>query len=302
MHQMNLKRLDLNLLVVLEALFNEKTVTGAAQVLGLSQPAASHALTRLRAALNDPLFVREGRLLVATAYARAIEPMARESVRTAREILSSATHFDPATAQRAFRISAQDYVATLLSSRFESRIRPRAPHIKLQFVSRPADTPTFDLLSGRLDVAIGLFDSVPAGLAATILRRESFVGVVRKGLRRPNVRTLDGYCALPHVLVSPRGGQTGLVDVALDKVGRRRNVLIQVQTFLAVPLLVATNELVATVPRGLMEIPGTETGIRIFEPPVAVEGTDLTMLIAQGMANSPAHRWMTRVFGELLGD
>lgn len=299
---MNLKRLDMNLLVVLEALFNEKTVTGASQVLGLSQPATSHALGRLREALNDPLFVREGRTLTPTAYARAIEPRAREAVQTAREILASASDFDPATSVRAFRISSQDYVATLVSSRFEERVRRRAPHIKLRFTGRSTEPPSFDLLSGRLDVAIGLFDVVPPGIVAKVLRREHFVGIVRKGLRVPDARTLDGYCALPHVLVSPRGGETGLVDDALERIGKRRDVLIQMQSFLSVPALVRLNDLVSTVPRGLMEIPSIDHGIERFVPPVEMPGTKLTLLSAHGFENAPAHRWLVATLGELLAD
>ena len=294
-HDRALASIDLNLLVVLDALLAEKHVTRAAAKIGLSQSAASHALARLRELLGDPLLVRGTRgALVATPRAEAIAPALRRSLDGLRDALRGTPSFDPATARRSFRIGTADYGELVLLPRLVARFEREARGIDLWIVPQ-ADDPADALAAGELDVAIGVWPSPawPAGLYQRRLFDEDFRCVVRAGHPATKQRlTLVRYCELDHLVVAPRGTPGSRVDDVLSQLGRTRRVLVRVPHFLIAPHVIAASDLVVTLATRLARIYAEPLGLELLAPPFDVPGFTVSMVWHERAHHDPGHRWL----------
>ncbi|MEZ4237474.1 MAG: LysR family transcriptional regulator, partial [Myxococcota bacterium] len=249
-----LQRVDLNLLVTFDVLARTGSVTRAAQHLGVTQSAVSHALRRLRAELDDPLLVRAGGGMALTARAEALQVPLRAALVAVGRALAPA-RFDPATARRHFRLTSPDLFDLLVLPALVARVAAEAPGVDLTVVPRP---PPYDaaLDAGELDLAV-----VPVGVLAeepgpALVRRTVLGGTYRCYLRRAHPALerpldLDAYVALPHLLVSPTGAGAGLVDRLLAGVGRQRRVALRVPTFAVAAQVAARTDLVLTAPDSL---------------------------------------------------
>lgn len=209
MHAMNdLRRIDLNLLVILDALLSEQHVTRAAERLHLSQPAVSHALARLRDLLGDPLLVRQGGGLVATARALELAAPLADALAQVQSLLAP-NRFDPASARRTFRLAMSDYGAALLLPGLARALREQAPGIDLVISHASREGMQEGVLSGEIDLAAGVFPDLPAELRSTPLFEEHYACLVdRDSLPPGGVLDLPTYLARPHVLLEMRGSGT----------------------------------------------------------------------------------------------
>lgn len=291
----DLDRIDLNLMRVLDALLAERHVTRAARRLGLSQPAVSHALARLRALLGDPLLVRgTGGGLVPTARAEALGPPLRRALEGLVEALREPGGFDPATARRTFRVGASDYAELVLLPRLAARLGREAPAVSLWVQALQGDGDA-ELASGELDMLIGLprGKDRAAGCHERRLFRESFTCVVRAGHPAASQRlTLARYCALPHLLVAPRGKPGSLVDDTLAASGHSRRIALAVPHFLVAPHVIAASDLVATLATRVVATFAPSFGLVQLAPPLELPGFSMSLVWHERAHHEPASRWL----------
>ncbi|MEO0602725.1 MAG: LysR family transcriptional regulator, partial [Myxococcota bacterium] len=259
----NLASLDLNLLVVLDAILTERSVTQAARRVGLSQPAASNALARLRHQLGDPLLIRKGGGMQPTSYAERIEEPLRDLLARLSSVLAHRRGFDPATARGPLTVAASDYVVATIVPALVERIAEAAPRLDLVVQAHNQRLPVDDLASGAVLVALGFFWDVETPLITEVLMEERLACLVPE---RETPLTLDRYLALPHVLVSQSGQRTGHVDRLLGARGEQRRVRTVVPHFLAVPAMLRRVGGVATLPARLAHVAGE--GLVTVPPPL----------------------------------
>ena len=279
---MNISAINLNLVVVLDALLAERNVSRAGRRLGLSQPAVSNALAQLRLLLRDPLFVRAPAGVVPTERALALAGPVRAALATLEGALAPEAAFDPATAERTFVVAATDFMEFVLLPRLLARLAAEAPGIRLQLRSWPFHRVPEALATGEVDLALGFHAALPPRHRAETLFEDQFVVIVRKGHPRVGRRlSLDTYASLSHILVTQEASSQGVVDLALARLGRQRTVGLRTSHFLMVPPIVAATDMVAALSVFVAEWHARVLPLAIFRPPVALErgNTDIAKLL-----------------------
>ncbi|MDP9000418.1 MAG: LysR family transcriptional regulator [Myxococcota bacterium] len=291
-HEVNLSAIDMNLLVILDALLSEKSVTRAARRVGLSQPAMSNALSRLRAMLGDPVLVRSSKGMVPTPFATELAAPLRDALATVDRVLAP-RKFDPLVARREFTISTTDSVEMRLMPKLMARLASDAPgvHVRVIPPSRGAD-PTELLESGGADIAIMNTTPVRPPLEVRDWFREQFVCIARK--EHPHLRgrlTLAKFTALRHVLVAPYGSGGSVVDDALAARSLRRTVAVRVSSFLSAPVIVAESECIATVSARLAHRCAEWLPLQIHAPPLPLPDMPIGAVWHPRVEDDDAHRW-----------
>lgn len=295
--------IDLDLLVALDVLLDEANVTRAATRLGLGQPAVSARLARLRRFFADPLLVpsENGRGMIATPRAAALHEPLKQALLGLASAVRPPEAFDPARLDRRFVIAAGDNAVVSLGPPLAEAIAAAAPNLRLAFVQPRAETIAGDLERGDVDLLIGSERVVPPGAVAVALRREDFVAVRRKDHpSRAMPFDLDAYCAFDHVLVSPSGSLRGYVDEVLERLGRRRRVVLAVHQFSQAAALVAHGDRVSTLPRRFAETRRGE--VDLLELPFAMPGYTLHLAWHPRDQADPAHVWLRRLLRRLARD
>jgi DNA-binding transcriptional LysR family regulator len=298
---MHISAVDLNLAVVLRALLDERSVSRAARQLGLSQSATSHALSRLRALVQDPLFVRTRTGLIPTARAEAMADAVRSSVATLETTFFAPPPFDPMTVERTFRLRPSDYVEYLLVPRLLERLAKVAP--KIDISARPAVTePTLALEDGQLDLLIQPTRSGEQtdGFHMEELWDERLVGVARRGhpLTKGRV-TLERFASASHALVSPRGQPGGIVDDVLKQHGIPRRIAFTTPSFLVAPQVVAMTDLVMMLPARIAAALEAQLRLATFEPPLEVPSFRMAMFWHDRHDSDPAHAFIRREIAQV---
>lgn len=303
MKPLDLTRFDLNLLVVLEALWAERHVGRAADRLHLSQSATSHALSRLRTAFADQLFIRNPRGIEPTPLAIELMPRVAAVLESVRLVASPRGPFDPGRLQAVLSVAATDHAILTVIAPVLAKIQAAAPGVVLTL--RPADIESAlrTLDSGDLDLVIGSgsFAQIPQRLDCQLVHKERFVGIARKGhpalVKRGKKLhiELDDFTRLPHILVSPRGDTRGAVDDALETLGRTRKVVTTCPSFLAVPFLVGASESIAVMAERVALRMQETAQLSLFELPLALPTWDVLVIRARGRANEPAVQWITNM-------
>ena len=290
-----LNGLDLNLLRALDALLAERHVTRAATRLGITQSAASHALARLRDALGDPLLVRGPRgAMVPTARAEALAAPLGQALAALAAAIRGGARFDAATARRTFRVATGDYAELVLLPPLVARLARAAPGIDL-WVHVGGDDVVAALVDGGLDCTIQpqRGRDWPAGCFARPLFTETFTCIVRAGHPAAGQRlTLARYCALPHLLVAPRGTPGSIVDDVLAAAGRSRRVAAAVPHFLVVPHVIAATDLVATLPTRVVDAIEPLVDVVRMPPPLELPTFAMALVWHERVHHDPAQRWL----------
>jgi DNA-binding transcriptional LysR family regulator len=271
---MNVRGIDLNLLVPLSVLLDERNVTRAAARVGLSQPAMSNALARLRALFDDPLLVRvPGEGLVPTPRARALAAPITGALAEIGRAIGPPPPFVPAASTRTFTLSVTEQTQTVFVTPLFRALRSLAPKASLSVRIQGPPVAQRELHAGRVDLALQpLVEEVPfTGLKSEMLREETFLSALRAGHPQGRRRlTLARFVALPHVVVSPQGAGLGVVDTALARLGKHRHVVARVSTFTAGALLACASDAIVTMPASVLRTLERALRLRVFEPPVHV--------------------------------
>jgi DNA-binding transcriptional LysR family regulator len=294
------KRIDLNLLIALDALIAELNVTRAATRLNLSQPALSAQLNRLRDLFGDPLLLPAQRGMIPTARALELQEPLRRALDGVRAVVAERAPFDPASADLTVTIAASDYIQYAVLMPLTVVLRRQAPMIRVAWRALDGRLIAGQAERGEVDLAIMTPDTAPDQLRSRKLFDERYVCIARN--HHPKVRRsldLDTFAALEHVIVSPRGGGfTGPADVALATHRRSRRVVLSVASFLMVPEIVARSDLIALVPARLVRGRGNHLIIR--DPPIPVAGFAIGMLWHDRNTAHPAQRWLRDQIARLV--
>jgi DNA-binding transcriptional LysR family regulator len=309
-----LAALDLNLVVAFDAIARERNVTRAAERMGLTQSAMSHALGRLRTLLHDPLLVRGRGGMVLTPRAESLVVPLRSGLVAIGRALGQPAAFEPKSARRSFAIASPDLFDVLAIPPLLARMRDEAPFVDLAVVPAEPRRLADQLATGEVDIAIvPQIDEVPNrgsetaawGLRRRTLLRDSFVCFVRAGHpccsarggrkskrgSRPSL-SLDTYVSLSHALVSPTGEGRGFVDELLEKRGLRRRIALRVPHFHSALSIVAMSDLVLTAPTPLGRLASAHLPVVALEPPVALPKHSVNMLWHERFSNDAGHKWL----------
>lgn len=274
----DLARVDLNLLVLFDVVAQEQHVGRAAQRMNLTPSAISHGLGRLRRLLNDPLFIRTPKGVFPTARALELGQPIAELLARARTVIATAEPFDPSRSRRRFAIGAPDAVSAVFLPGLLASLRAEAPGVDIsvrQLLPVPGTTRAeqawasayADLEDRTLDVAVVPTAEVPARFRRRMLYEEGFVVVVRAGHPHARRLTLQRYCAMDHLLVSHAGDPSGFVDDVLARHGHSRRIALTVPDFASALCVVAETDLACAVPRRFAELHARRFELALWEPP-----------------------------------
>jgi DNA-binding transcriptional LysR family regulator len=297
---MNFAAFDLNLLRVFDALMRERSATRAGDMIGLSQPAVSNALNRLRHALHDELFVRRGNDMLPTPRAEAIAERVRDALKQLELAVVGDTRFDPTNDERIFTLFGADLFSMQLMPRFAEHIAKIAPGIALRLIDSAGGDVERLLRDNVIDVALERPLATPDWVSRQLLFRSPFVVVAARGhqaIARAKVKPggklpLRLFCELPQALRSIDGSMSGLTDDALRKAGARRRVVLALPHFHAIALAVAQGRLIAVVPKQFAEPVADELGLAIYRPPIDILVPEISMYWHKRHDRNPAHLWL----------
>ena len=300
MNRNDLRRVDMNLLVIFEALMFEKNLTRVAEKLFMGQPAVSAALGRLRDLFDDPLLLRNGRAMEPTARALDILKELQPAMDVISGAVSRAKEFEPASSCDVFRIGLSDDAEFGLFPPLLRQLQQEAPGIvvvvrRANYLLMPAL-----LASGEISVGVSYTTDLPANAKRKVLRRS-----MPKLLRAdtvPGPLSLDDFCARPHALVSFAGDLSGFIDEELEKLGRKRHVVLAVPQFNGLSTLLSGTDIVATVPDYTADALTAAGGVRAEDPPLPVRSFELHMAWRGSQDNDPGERWLRSRIQMFFGD
>ena len=290
---MLLRNIDLNLLVVLDALLTEKHVTRTGLRLHLSQPAISHSLNKLRVLLDDPLLIRQGNEVVLSALAQNLQAPLKDILGQIEILLGQSIDFVPADSQRTFRVAMSDYGAAIVLPKLIVQLRAQAPGTSLVVIQDSRLGMLEQVEQGKIDLAVGVFAALPADVSSDVLFEETFTCLLnRRSLPENGVLDLDSYLARPHLLVSTDGSTQGEVDNVLRSQGLQRRVAVNVPHWGAAPGMIADTDLILTVAtRTLDNLPLGDTLVSLA-PPLTVAPFNYVQVWHNRFNQDPAHRWL----------
>ena len=295
---MNLNKVDLNLFVVFDAIYTEANLTRAGQIIGITQPAVSNALARLRESFNDPLFVRTAQGMVPTPMAQNIITPVRSALALLRVSVQESRTFNPLQANKTFRISMTDLTEAVVLPPLFQRLRKQAPSVVVESLLSHRRETTSDLAAGRLDFAIDAPLNTDPQVRHVKLMEDRYVCAMRPAhplAGQPSI-SLDEYLGLTHIHISTRRNGLGQVDLALGKMGLQRKITLRSQHYLMASNVLQHTDMVMTVPERfarrhalhfvalpLNELPNVETHLYWHE----------------STEQDPANRWMRELLIEL---
>ncbi|MFJ4454845.1 LysR family transcriptional regulator [Pseudomonas sp. NPDC089392] len=287
-----LRKIDLNLLLALHALLSEKHVTRAALRLHRSQPAVSHALAQLRKHFDDPLLVRQNGRMALTSRAQSLARPLQDALGNLNGLLA-APQFEPAKAQRRFRLSLSDYSSRIILPSLLRHLRQVAPGVDLAISQASRETMLAQLLDGELDLALGIFPDLPQAITAQPLFADSFISVAdRQVLPASGGLALEDWLARPHVLMAMRPDAFDEIERALAALGLRRRIALALPHWSAAVEVLAGTDLILTVASRAVGSLHPHKALRQFEPPLAIPAFDYQQAWHSRKDSDPGHRWL----------
>lgn len=294
---MDLNKVDLNLFVVLDSIYAESSLSGAAKRLYVTQPAVSAALSRLREVFNDPLFVRAGRRMVPTPTTESIIGQVREALALIRTSVDKSYRFEPAKEQKVLRLSMNDHSEYLVIPKLYKVLEQQAPHMKLQTVQLNRRDATKSLSAGQLDFVLDAPLLSDEQLCHQPLFEDRYVCVVRENHPiTSDTLSLESYLNLAHVHISSRTSGSGYVDYALEKLNLSRRIVVRTQHYLMVPKLVTQTNLAATVQSAFANIPGTKT----LDLPITLEPQGVHLYWHRSRNDDPIIQWLKNILVDIV--
>ena len=303
---MNIQRIDLNLLVYLDVLLRERNVTRAANQLGISQPAMSNGLRRLRQLFDDPLLVRTSEGMTPTERASELAPLVRNVLTEVEQAVQPQSAFEPQQSDRVFRIMASDYTESTLIPPLLNALREQAPDVSLDILT-PSDVSFLDVEQGRVDMVINRFDSMPQSFHQTTVWTDDFSCLLSVDNPILSNFNLDTYIEAQHVWVSKTGMGVGVgmnpkdeqrlgwVDEALRKQGKKRRIRVFTRHYQAAMSLAEQKDLLVTIPTKAAQLQRQNPRVKILPAPFEIPPFELKMAWSPLLQHNPAHQWMRRL-------
>ena len=301
MRASNLEKLDLNLLLVFEALMKERNVTAAAASLGLTQPTLSHALNRMRQTCGDPLFVRTPKGMQPTAYALSIDFPICSALDLIRRSLAPGGEFDPTNSTRLFRIVMTDIGVATFLPQLVAKVRGKAPKIRIEVSVVPVDQYRETLQSGDVDLAIGQMPPIVSGFYQQRLLEDHYV--VMAATEHPRVKgrlTLETYLREAHLRVMLPGRPQSVIEQVLQDMGHQREVAVTVPHYTAVAPLVRASALLATVPARIFDALPPSAEVQQLELPFDAPSIVVRQFWHERNHGDPGLRWLRQIIHDLL--
>jgi DNA-binding transcriptional LysR family regulator len=300
---MDLADMDLNLLVVFHHLMRERHVSRAADALGLSQPAVSNALRRLRTRLGDELFLRTPAGMEPTPYAQQLAGPLSQALDTLRDALNVRASFEPATSTRCFTVAMSDVGETYFLPVLMDALARQAPGVTLRCVSVADAALREDMAQGRVDLALGSLPQLQAGFFQQALFRQPYVALMRQGhpLARRTQISRAQYHTAQHVRVLATGTGHGRVERALDQLGVARRVQLTVSHYAALGNVLGSTDLLATVPQRLAQRIGEPFGLVARRLALPLPASTIAQLWHAHLHRDPGHQWLRSLVLEHFG-
>lgn len=297
---MDIRGVDLNLLVVFDAMARLRSVNRTAEAIGLSQPATSAALSRLRSLFDDALFVRAGAQMEPTPRALELAPAVRRVVEAIRSEILQPAGFDPATAQRSFTLLMPDIGEVAFLPGVLKRLRSDAPQVKLMAVSRPREAAATALEAGEADLAVGFFpDLQKAGYFQQALFKTSYVCIAcARNTAAGKRMTLKQYLAARHIVVRP-DGREHFLDRFLEDKGWHRHVTLELSHFMSLLALLPGSDLIATVPQDIATVVGRHVPLKTIELPFRPPTIQVQQYWHRRLQDDAASKWLRGLFYEV---
>ena len=286
---MNLNKVDLNLFIVFDAIYTEANLTRAGQIVGITQPAVSNALARLRETFNDPLFVRTAQGMVPTPMAQNIIGPVRNALQLLRVSVQESRTFNPLQANKTFRISMTDLTEAVVLPPLFQRLRRLAPNVKIESMLAKRRETTKELAAGRLDFAMDAPLNTDPQVRHVKLLEDRYVCAMRR--RHPLAKdklSVEEYLSLSHIHISSRRSGLGMVDLALGKMGQQRKIALRSQHYMMATQVIQQTDMAVTVPERFARRHD------LFQVPLPVDIPPLETHIYwhESTDQDPANRWM----------
>jgi DNA-binding transcriptional LysR family regulator len=296
----NVGDLDLNLLRAFDAVLRDGSVTAAAGRLGLSQPAMSNALARLRRLLGDPLFMRTPGGMRPTPFAQQLAAPVQQALDLIRASLSQQAGFEPRTSDRIFRLQLTDVGEIAFLPPLLERLQRDAPRVRIETQHLPQDEVSDALATGEVDLAVGFLPELSQGVVQRHLFRDRYVCLVRADHPRIRSRlTLAQFLAATHVLVSSRGSAHEIVEQTLRNQGVVRKIALRVPHFTVVPMILARTDHMVIVPEGLVRAITRFGRFKALKPPVDIPALDVKVHWHERFDQDPGIAWLRGVLVDL---
>ncbi|EOV9549079.1 LysR family transcriptional regulator [Cronobacter sakazakii] len=298
----SLRRLDLNLLPVFDAIYRHRSVRKAADELAMSTSALSHALSRLRTTLNDPLFYREGHRMCPSVYATQLAPSIASALKFLNQELTPQPEFDPASSTECLQIAITDFTAFCIFPALMHRLQRDAPGLRFELRYLPHSPALNELLAGEMDLALGF--SAPEDIRHAELDEINWLEddyVVISNPRRAQL-TFEDYLAARHVVVTPWNEKQGVLDSQLEQMGYTRHIALKTPSMLGAPFIVAESDLLMALPRFAAQKLLPATDLRIFELPFEIPSFEVKIYSHQRSGKRGATDWLKSVLQALARD
>jgi DNA-binding transcriptional LysR family regulator len=294
--EIQLDRVDLNLFPLFEAVLAERNVARAAARLHVTPSAVSHGLNRLRQQFNDPLFLKTPKGVVPTARALELADAIADVLARARGVVGSADRFDPARSKRRFTIGAPDAIAILMMPVVLKVIQGNAPNIDvaLRYVLRDAAFAELD--AQTIDIAAIPAGEIPARFASKVVFEDGFLVAARKGHPFAAEPTLERFCEMQHVIVATAGDSRSFVDEVLASKGLSRRVAMVAPSFMLLFAVLAETDLIAVLPKGLLDVHGARFGLVAVESPLPMRNFQLCAVVPKVAMLDAGVKWLYGLF------
>ena len=291
---MHISKVDLNLFIVLEAIYAEGSITRASLKMNLTQPAISHALSRLRQLFDDPLFERQGHVMVPTPLARSIIEPVRRALRGFEVTLTGAARFDAASSERSFSLAVRDVLEASVLPPLMAGIARAAPSVALNTLQVSRRELESELAAGTLDAAIDILLPLSNDIRRAQLAGDNTVVLVRRGhpLVKRRVLSLETYLQLEHIQTSSRRRGPGLEDVELSRQGLQRRIRLRCQHYFAACRVVSETDLALTMPERLARIVNQQFNNQILPIPLEMPSLDVYLYWHANVDSDPANTWL----------
>jgi DNA-binding transcriptional LysR family regulator len=292
---MNFRSLDLNLLLVFDAVYRERSISKAAVYLHLSQPAVSNALARLRQRLEDPLFERHAQGMLPTPRAKMIAGPISHALDTLEQGLRLDDSFDFSHSEREFVVAAEDYGETIILPRFIDWLAEAAPNVRISIRPEQSSLLQSELREGSVDLALDYFTVPDQDFESDCVLTETLVSLARK--EHPAIKEelkLDTYLKLRHIAVTPRPRNMPMIDLALAKRGLERTISVNVPHFLSMPVMVQNSDMICTLPGRMANLYADHFHLKAHAVPLRIPKFPVYLIWHKALNGDSGHHWLRK--------